>query len=204
MGVEVFPMTDQPGPPHPEDPLGTNVPPAPPPPASPAPPPAAPQYGQNPPGYQPPAPGYQAPPAPGYAPPPGYQQPPPGYGYPAGEAPLSPSDERMWAMLAYVGQLLLSFLAPLLILLIFGKRSAFVKDQATEALNWIITIAIFMIPAYILAIIFVVVFAPLGVLLFLAIAFVAIGSLVFTIIGAVKSYGGEAYRYPYSLRLIKT
>ena len=101
----------------PEEPQGSGVPPTPPP------------------SYQAPTGGYQAPP-------PGYQAPPPAYGTAPTGAPLSDSDQRMWATIAHIGPVIASFVAPLVISLVFKGRGQFVEEQAKEALNFQITVAI--------------------------------------------------------------
>lgn len=50
-------------------------------------------------------------------------------------APLSGSD-RGWALAAHLLGLLTSFVGPLLVFLGAGRRSAYVREQAAEALNW--------------------------------------------------------------------
>jgi len=168
----------------------------PPPPAGAVPPPA---YSAPPPGYQAPPPGYQAPP-PGYqAPPPGYQAPPPGYaapppGYAAPAAPMSDSDQRMWAMLSHLGGLLFWFVAPLVIWLIFRERGRFVDEQAKEALNFQILMTI----VYIVGIIT----TPI-IIGFVILPVAGIAALIFIIMAAIAANKGQAYRYPVNLRLIK-
>src|SRR5215212_1927258 len=99
----------------------------------PGPPPGEPAYGQ-PSAGQPPAgqPGWQG----------------QGAGFPehqaAGQGQLSPADERTWGMLAHLSALLaafvaLAFLGPLLVMLIQGPKSDFVRRQSVEALNFQIT-----------------------------------------------------------------
>ena len=48
----------------------------------------------------------------------------------------------MWAMLGHLGGIIIGFLSGLIVMLVFGKRSAFVNDQAKEALNFQITLLI--------------------------------------------------------------
>ncbi len=153
-------------------------PPAAPPPAMPpAPPPAAPSYGQA------PTYGQQ---------PPGY--PPAGYAAPAaGQAPLNPAESRQFAMLAHLGGIILGFLAPLIVMLVWGPRDGFTKDQAVEALNFQITILIGHIAALVLAFILPV---PLGWVVWIV-------SLVFCVLGGMEANKGVAYRYPFALRLVK-
>jgi uncharacterized Tic20 family protein len=177
-------------------------------------PPYAPPYGPGgpaEPGYQQPGyqqPGYQQPgyQQPGYQQPgyqqPGYQQPgyqQPGYQQPAyppayGPAPLSPSDERLWATLAHVGPILTSFLAPLLIWLILRDRSRFVDDQGKEALNFQIFLAIVYVVGVLTT------FILIG---FLILPAAWILSIVFGIQGAIVAGRGELYRYPLTWRVIK-
>lgn len=140
-----------------------------------------------------PPPAYQAPP-PGYqAPPPGYAAPPPGY---AAAAPMSDSDQRLWAMLAHLGGILFGFVAPLIVWLVYREKSRFVEEQAKEALNFQITMLIGWVVIFILTL---VTFGLAGLLYLLLWAAI----LVFSIIAGLAANKGEAYRYPFALRLIK-
>jgi uncharacterized Tic20 family protein len=113
---------------------------------------------------------------------------------PPGPVPAGPSpDERTMSMFAHLGGILFGFIPALVIYLTKGKESAFVKDQAREALNFQITLVI----AY--AVSFILVFVLIGVLLM---AVVWAGSLALMIIAGLKSNAGEAYRYPVTLRLV--
>lgn len=125
---------------------------------------------------------------------PGYGQTPPVYGQPAYAAPLNPSDERLWATLGHVGGIVLGFIAPLIIWLVFRERSGFVNDQAKEALNFQIVIAIAYVVGSILLVILV------GGLI-MALAWLA--AVIFGIMGAVAANKGELYRYPFNWRIIK-
>lgn len=163
----------------------------------PQPPYGQPPYGQPPYTQQPYGDPTAAPPY-GAAPPhgaPAYGQPTygqPGYGAPA---PLSPSDERLWATLAHIGGIVLWFIAPLVIWLVFRERSRFVEQEAKEALN-------FQIFLVIVAVAFgIVTAATLGLGGFLFLAFIA--AYVFMIMGAVAANKGQPYRYPVTWRLVK-
>jgi hypothetical protein len=163
------------------------------PPQQPGPPPQQPQpgpaYGSPPPGQSP----YQGQPQPPH---PGQPQPGPAYGGPyQPQPPLSPSDERMWSVLAQVGPFVLGFIAPLVVWLVFRERSRFVDQEAKEALNFQITVVIALIAA---AIITNVTFG-IGAIVYLA--FVA--AIVFMILAAVANGKGEPYRYPVNIRFIK-
>ncbi len=121
------------------------------------------------------------------------------------------ADQRQWAMFAHLsaiaGAVLTSgvggwgtFLGPLIIWLIKKDTMPFVDDQAKEALNFNITVAIVFFALWVL------VFLTLGIGFLIAIPawfVVGIAWLVFTIIAAIKSNDGVAYRYPFTLRLVK-
>ena len=185
-------MTQPPEPPpeSPREPApGSAPPPGPPePPASSAPPPAAPPPGDTAAYGQPPAgqPGWQ-----GQG---GYPQ-----QQPVGQGQLSPADERTWGMLAHLSALLaafvaLAFLGPLLVMLIQGPKSDFVRRQSVEALN-------FQITTYIAAIISAILIVVLIGLILLPI--VGIAWLVLTIMAGLAANRGEDYRYPFNIRLVK-
>ncbi|OZB50220.1 MAG: hypothetical protein B7X40_03120 [Cellulomonas sp. 14-74-6] len=125
---------------------------------------------------------------------PGYGQTPPVYGQPAYAPPLNPSDERLWATLAHVGGIVLGFIAPLIVWLVFRERSGFVNDQAKEALNFQILVAIAYVVGSILLVVLV------GGLI-MALAWLA--AVIFGIMGAVAANKGELYRYPFNWRIIK-
>ncbi len=149
----------------------------------------------------PPAPGAAVPPPAGAVPPPAYNAPPPGYApapppaYAGAQPPLSDADQRMWAMLSHIGPIVLGFIAPLVIWLMFKERGRFVEEQSKESLNFQITLVIAG------AVIFVISLITFGIGSILYLAFIA--ALVFMIMAAVATNKGQAYRYPVSLRLIK-
>nr|WP_190864650.1 DUF4870 domain-containing protein [Actinomadura sp. RB99] len=149
------------------------------------PPPYGQPYGQ-PPG---PPPGGPYDPRWGYGPP----------GVPHGPQYAPPrNDDNTWAIFAYVGTLVISFLAPLIIYLVKKRESPFVRFHAAQALNVQITLLIHLLavmavcvppaiiakaPAFLIPI----VFPYLEAL---------IGQWVFLILGAVKAGKGEFYRFP--------
>ena len=154
----------------PEEPQSPGTPPTPPPPSN-----------------QPPVGGYQAPP-------PGYQAPPPAYGTAPTGAPLSDSDQRLWATLAHAGAIVLYFVAPLVVWLIYRGRGQFVEEQAKEALNFQILVAIAGFVSTLL------VAVGIGAVL---LPLVGLANLIFCILAAVAANKGEAYRYPLNWRIIK-
>ena len=113
----------------------------------------------------------------------------------------SPSnDERQWALFAHLSALvgfiipLGSVLGPLVIWQIKKNEMPFVDDQGKEALNFQITVLIAVLACLLLSVILI------G---FLLLPIVGIAALVLTIRGGIKANNGEAYRYPFTLRLIK-
>lgn len=120
-------------------------------------------------------------------------------------------EERQWGMFAHLSAILGglvtgavggwgSFLGPLIIWMMKKDESAFVSDQAKEALNFNITVGIVMFALFLLT----VVTLGIGALVAVPIAMiVGIGALVLIIIASMKANEGIAYRYPFTLRLIK-
>ena len=126
---------------------------------------------------------------------------PGGYGYPGPYNGPAPSpDDRTWGMLAHLSSLagfvvpLGNIVGPLVVWLVKKDRQPFVDDQGKESLNFqiLVTIAVIICIALWCLVIGIVLLPIVGIL-----------ALVFEFIAAVKAYGGEAYRYPVTLRLIK-
>jgi uncharacterized Tic20 family protein len=105
-------------------------------------------------------------------------------------------EDKTLAMLTHLSGIVLSFIVPLVIWLINKDKAdkAFLTDQAKEALNFQITIAIGYAICTVLAVIII------GGLLM---PLVWILNLVFCIIAGIKANAGVSYRYPFALRLIK-
>lgn len=109
-------------------------------------------------------------------------------------------EERQWGMFAHLSGLagfivpFGNFIGPLIIWQIKKDDMPFVDDQGKEALNFQITVTLAVISCIILM------FIVIGVLL---LPLVGIAALVLTVIAAIKAHGGEAYRYPWCLRLLK-
>lgn len=109
-------------------------------------------------------------------------------------------EEKTWGMIAHLSSLsgfiipFGSVLGPLVVWLIKKDTMPFVADQGKEALNFNITVAIAAIVSFILMLVFI------G---FLLIAVVFVTWLVLTILACIESNKGVAYRYPFTLRLIK-
>jgi len=116
------------------------------------------------------------------------------------------SDERMWALFGHLSAFT-AFISgigclagPLIIWLIKRDTMPFAGEQAKEALNFNISVALAFVALWILTIITfglgIFLTFPAGCLLFL-------GWVVFTIIAAINANNGVDYRYPLTLRLVK-
>lgn len=116
-------------------------------------------------------------------------------------------DDRTWGMICHlagpIGLVVtggtIGWLAPLIIWLIKKDESAFIADQAKEALNFQITIFLAVVAAVLLTAIT----CGVGVIILIP---VAIGTLlaefIFGIIGGMRANEGTRYRYPLTLRLL--
>lgn len=133
------------------------------------------------------------------------------YGQPSGgAAPLSPAEDKQWAMWSHFGGVL-GFLPSLIIFLVFKDRGGFTKQESKEALNWQITWIIINIAVSIVTSILSVSiiigggygYGGISALLSLIAWLPYLANLVFSIIGGVKVNGGSAYRYPVNFRFIK-
>lgn len=141
------------------------------------------------------------------------QYPPPGPPYPGNRAgfepypgPVGPAgpmavtvEDRNWALAAHLSALVgawifLGFIGPLVVLLIQGDRSHFVRSHTVEALNFNLSVLIYSIVGWVLLFVLVgaVVLGALGILW-----------LVCTILAVVKASNGEPFRYPLTIRLVQ-
>ncbi|KAF1707576.1 DUF4870 domain-containing protein [Pseudoxanthomonas sacheonensis] len=112
---------------------------------------------------------------------------------PSGSAP---QEDRTIGLLTHLSGIIAGFIVPLIIWLINKDKpeKSWLTDQSKEALNFQITLLIVYVIGIILSVILI------GALINL-IAWIA--CIVFSIIGGLAANKGEAYRYPFALRLIK-
>lgn len=126
--------------------------------------------------------------------------PPPPSGEPTAE-------EKTWGMLAHLAALSGLFtggvgcvIGPLVVWLVKKDSMPFVDDQGKEALNFNITLFIAYVVLMAMTFLSFFILSPLTILLGIV---VGIAWLVLTIIALVKANEGVAYRYPFTLRLVK-
>jgi uncharacterized protein len=153
--------------------------------------------GQPPPPPEPSEQPREQPPAPSHGPVTGAsyggpgQAPPPGYW--AGPPPMRPDEEKIWAIGAHLGPLVLGVLAPLIVWLVFRERSAFLDRTGKEALNMQISYLVYGFAA------------GLSILLLVGIVLlpiVVVAWFVLMIVATVKVANLEEYRYPAIIRFI--
>jgi uncharacterized Tic20 family protein len=111
-------------------------------------------------------------------------------------------DERMWGMFCHLSALAgynilpgIGFvIGPLIIWLIKKQEHIFIDEQGKEALNFQISMMIYMFASAILILVLV------GFLLLISLG---IFQLIMIIIAAIKANNGEHFKYPLSIRFIK-
>jgi uncharacterized Tic20 family protein len=136
-------------------------------------------------------------------PPPGSPAPPPWQGAPpmappAVAPPLTPEAERGWAMAAHLSSFVaayvaLGFLGPLVVLLVAGNRSPFVRRHAVEALNFNLSWLLYIVVAGILS------FMLIGIPALVALA---IAYAVLVVVATVEASGRRDFRYPLTIRFV--
>ena len=140
------------------------------------------------------------PPGPPGSPPP---MPPPG-GVPQHGYGQPTSEERNWALASHVGTFVaawfaMGFIAPLVIMLVKGNDSPFVRKHAVESLNFQISLLIYIVAGFLITL----VTFGIGALVVVPVAIViGIFALVVIILATIKAANGEDYRYPLCLRLV--
>jgi hypothetical protein len=113
------------------------------------------------------------------------------------EAPQVASDSRNLAALAHLSAFITfvgipSLIGPLVFML--AKRDdPYVAEQAKEALNFNLSFLIYGLVAAV---------SMLLLIGFILLPVVAIAWFVLVIVATVKAANGEAYRYPYTMRLV--
>lgn len=103
------------------------------------------------------------------------------------------SDEKNIATVTHLAGTIFLFIPALIVWILKKDDSAYVADQAKEALNFQITVAIAMFAANIL------IWILVGLAL---IPIIWIANIILSILAAIATSKGETYRYPVCLRLI--
>ena len=103
-------------------------------------------------------------------------------------------DEINLALLAHLLGIFTSFVGALLLWLVKKDESAFVGENALEALNFQITVAIGYVICMMLTLVLI------GALL---LPLLILANVIFCVLAAVAASKGTTYRYPIALRLLK-
>ena len=134
-------------------------------------------------------------------------------------------NERLWAAGAHLAALALALLTSwvagiagalgaLGIWILKRDESAFVAEHAKEAVNFNLSMFIYACAAGLVGFLLIgatvltlglgiILTAPAGIVLLLAIGAIAVMWLVCSVIATFKAYNGESYRYPLTIRLLK-
>jgi len=113
-------------------------------------------------------------------------------------------DDRTMGMLVHLLALLTGFIGVLIIWLVKKDQSRFVDYHGKEAINFQLTILIYVFGLMTLG--FVVGIVTMGLGLFLIFPFmfvISIGAFVFELIACMAANRGEWHRYPMTIRFIK-
>jgi uncharacterized protein len=116
------------------------------------------------------------------------------------------ADDRLWAMVAHLSAPVaalvsagwLTILGPLIVWLAKKDSSPFVRNASAGAFNFTVTMWLTSLVGWILTI--TVVGAIIGIPL---IIIGSLGSIILGIVGAIKTWGGQSYTYPWQARLLK-
>lgn len=117
------------------------------------------------------------------------------------------SDARMWAMFCHLSGLagfaipivLSGIIAPLIVWQIKRNEHPFIDEHDKEALNFQLTIALYMVIGVGMCFI-----TCVGIALVpFVVGAIYLLDIIFMIIAAIKANSGEHYRYPLSIRFIR-
>lgn len=127
---------------------------------------------------------------------------------PASHASGIPSDIRNWGVGAhlsgYVGFVAaFAFLGPLVVWLIKRDAHPFIDHHGKEALNFQLSVLLYLVVGAIAAIPIAIFTVGLGLLVLIPVGLaLAVAWLVLPIVAAVRASNGEGYRYPVTIRFI--
>lgn len=105
---------------------------------------------------------------------------------------------------AFAGALIaLAFVGPLVVWLVKRNESPFVADQAREALNFNLSLYLYLTVGTVLLVIVGVLTLGFGFVLFALLPIGGLVWLILTIVAAVRANNGERYRYPLTIRFVR-
>jgi uncharacterized Tic20 family protein len=110
----------------------------------------------------------------------------------ASNEPMSPHTEKSWAIASHLLAIPFEFFAPLIGYLLFNGKGPFISHHVRESLNFGITM---LIAVVVLAI---------SIIGWLLLWLPPVIWIIFRIIAAYKTSQGEFYKYPLTLRIVKS
>lgn len=116
---------------------------------------------------------------------------------------MAKDEEKTIAMLSHLLGIFSGFIGALVLYIIYSEKgkSQFVKENAKNALNFQLSMLLYYIVLFIVMLVTLIIL--IGFLLIPVFWILGIFALIVEIIGCVKSYGGEIYRYPLTIHFIK-
>lgn len=120
--------------------------------------------------------------------------------------PTAGTDDRLLAALAHLSPVIaaivsvgtLSWLGPLVLWFLYKDRNALVRNASATSFNFHITV--WLATAVGVVMIVTVLLLPVGIVL-IALAWIA--QIVLSIVGALRAWNGELYRYPYQVPILR-
>ncbi|MBS0264804.1 MAG: DUF4870 domain-containing protein [Planctomycetes bacterium] len=118
-------------------------------------------------------------------------------------------EEKQWALFVHLSALIamwlggLAILGPLIIWLVKKDQSQFIDDQGKEAVNFHLNILIAGLLLGLLAVPLTLLTVGIALLLIIPVAIALFAaSIVMPILAAMKANQGEAYRYPFVVKIL--
>jgi uncharacterized Tic20 family protein len=105
---------------------------------------------------------------------------------------MSPQTEKAWAIASHLLAIPFEFFAPLIGYLLFNGKGPFISHHVRESLNFGITM---LLAVVVLAI---------SIIGWLLLWLPPVIWIIFRIIAAFKTSQGEFYRYPLTIRIVKS
>ncbi len=104
------------------------------------------------------------------------------------------ANDKIWAMFSHLSMLLgVGIILPLVVYLAMRKESEYTAANAREALNFHISVYLYILCC--IPLMFVLIGVPLAIIL-------GLGSLVLALVATIKASNGQCYHYPLTLRLV--
>jgi uncharacterized Tic20 family protein len=105
---------------------------------------------------------------------------------------MSPQTEKAWAIASHLLAIPFEFFAPLIGYLVFNGKGPFISHHVRESLNFGITM------------LFAVVVLAISIIGWLLLWLPPVIWIIFRIIAAFKTSQGQFYKYPLTLRIVKS